>query len=59
MERTVQVWDEKVSVSLHQSSKTVWHAIGYYKEQRIETKGRTSSQALSHWAEAARYRGNG
>lgn len=59
MERTVRVWDQDVSVSLHQSSKTVWHAIGYYMEKRIEAKGRTCSQALSLWADAAKYRGNG
>ncbi|MBA5802123.1 hypothetical protein [Rhizobium changzhiense] len=59
MEKTVRVWDKEVSVSLHQSSKTVWHATGYYMEKRIDTKGRTWSQALSLWAKAANYRGNG
>ena len=58
MEYTVTVWNEKVTVEVYQTSKTVWHAIGEYLGERIEVKGRTQTQALSQWREAARYRGN-
>ena len=59
MDKIVKIWDQEVTVSLHQSSKTVWHAVGQYMGQRIETKGRTWSQALSLWRGAATYKGNG
>ena len=57
MEHTVKVWDQPQEVSVHQKSKTVWIAVGVYSGERIETKGRTESQALASWREAARYRG--
>jgi hypothetical protein len=57
MNKTVVVWGKEVEVSLHQSSKTVWNATGYYMDKRIDVKARSASQALAHWQEAARYRG--
>ncbi len=57
METTVKVWNTDVKVSVHQSSKTVWVAVGEYMGERIEVKGRTQTQALGQWREAARYRG--
>lgn len=58
MEHTVKVWEQPQKVSVYQSSKTVWIAVGEYMGERVEVKGRTESQALSAWREAARYRGN-
>lgn len=58
MEHTVQVWNRPQQVSVYQRSKTVWIASGVYHGEHIETKGRTETQALATWREAARYRGN-
>ena len=52
------VWDKPYKVSVHSKSKTVWVAVGEYQGQRIEVKGRTESQAVASWREAARYKGN-
>jgi hypothetical protein len=56
-EHTARVWDKPHSVSVHQKSKTVWVAVGEYNGERVEVKGRTESQALAAWREAARYKG--
>ena len=58
MIHTVQVWNRPYEVSVHQKSKTVWIAVGDYHGERVETKGRTETQAVAAWREAARYRGN-
>jgi hypothetical protein len=55
---TVKVWDRTYEVSVHQKWNTVWIAVGEYEGHRIETQGRTESQALASWREAARYKGN-
>jgi len=57
MEHSVNVWGKQYQVSVHQSSKTVWIAVGYYMNARVEAKGRSATSALSAWQEAARYRG--
>ncbi|MBY5812902.1 hypothetical protein [Rhizobium leguminosarum] len=54
----VEVWGRMVEVSIHQSSKSVWVAVGEYMGQRVEVKGRSSGAALSLWKDAARYKGN-
>ena len=56
-QRTVKVWDELQDVQLYRKSQAVWVAVGHYMGRTIEVKGRTSSQALASWSEAARYRG--
>lgn len=58
MDHKVQVWSRQYDVAVYQRSKTVWIASGNYEGQQIETKGRTETQALAAWREAARYRGN-
>lgn len=58
MEHTVMVWDKPHKVTVHQNSKSVWVAVGEYMGETLETKGRSQSQALSAWREAARYKGN-
>ncbi len=54
----VNVWDKPYEIAVYQKSKSVWIAVGEYMGERLEVKGRTESQALSAWREAARYRGN-
>lgn len=58
MDVTVSVWDRPYAISVYQKSKTVWIAVGDYEGQRIEVKGRTQSQAVASWRDAARYKGN-
>lgn len=57
MEHTVKVWDVEHRVVVNQHSKSVWIAVGTYHGERVETKGRTETQALAQWREAARYKG--
>ena len=56
-EHTVQVWNQPQQVTVYQKSKSVWIAVGTYLGERVEVKGRTESQALGQWREAARYKG--
>jgi hypothetical protein len=58
MELTVEVWSRRYEISVYQKSKSVWVAVGDYEGQRIEVKGRSQSQAVASWREAARYKGN-
>ncbi len=58
MSLTVSVWSKTYEISVYQKSKTVWIAVGDYEGHRIEVKGRTQTQAVASWREAARYRGN-
>lgn len=56
-EHTVQVWNQPQLVTVHQKTKSVWIAVGKYMGGQVEVKGRTESQAISNWREAAKYRG--
>lgn len=56
-EHTVPVWNQPQQVTVYQKSRSVWVAVGTYMGERIEVKGRTESQALDSWREAARYKG--
>lgn len=56
-EHTVQVWNQPQQITVYQKSKSVWIAVGTYMGERVEVKGRTESQAIGSWREAARYRG--
>ena len=58
MELTVEVWSRRYEISVYQKLKSVWVAVGDYEGQRIEVKGRSQSQAVASWREAARYKGN-
>ena len=59
LKQTVSVWNQLVETIVWQKSKTVWEAIGDYVGETIRTKGASTSAAVKHWLEAARYRGNG
>jgi hypothetical protein len=54
----VKVWGTTQEVDVYQKSKAVWIAVGEYMGQHIEAKGRTKTQAVTSWREAARYKGN-
>jgi hypothetical protein len=56
-EHKVEVWGQPQLVTVYQKSKSVWVAIGQYMGERIEVKGRSETQAIGQWREAARYRG--
>ena len=58
MDRTVMVWGKPVQISIHQKSKTVWIAVGYYMGEHIETKGRSADSATTLWRDTAKYKGN-
>lgn len=58
MERTVKIHNEDITISVYQTSKSVWVASGTYMDQSFQTKGRTSSSAVKLWIDAARYKGN-
>lgn len=58
MKLTVEVWGRPYEISVRQKSKSVWVATGDYQGHYVEVKGRTESQAIAGWREAARYRGN-
>jgi hypothetical protein len=55
---TVEVWGKDYEISVYQKSKTVWIAVGEYMGQRVETKAASHSSAVTHWRDAARYKGN-
>lgn len=57
-ERTVLVWDKPQKINVYQKSKSVWIAVGVYMDKTIEVKGSSANSAMSHWSEAARYKGN-
>ncbi len=58
IERTVTVLGKPCTLSVHQSSKSVWVCIGSYNGERIETKDRSMSSAIGSWIKATTYRGN-
>ena len=56
--RTVEVWGKKYEISVHQKLKTVSIAVGEYMGESLRVEGRTESQAVAAWRDAARYKGN-
>jgi hypothetical protein len=59
VEPTVHIAGKPHVISVHQQSKTVWIAVGYYMRKRIEVKGRTQLDAVAQWRKkATRYKGN-
>jgi len=53
MEPTVHIASKPHVVSVHQQSKTVWIAVGYYMRKRIEVKGGTQLGAVAQWRKKA------
>ena len=54
----VEVWGNKVEITVVQKSKAVWIAHGTYLGKEYEAKGRSESDAASNWRERARYATN-
>lgn len=52
------VWEKPHKITVNQKSRSVWIATGVYMGEMLVVKGRTESQAISAWREAARYKGN-
>ncbi len=55
--RTVTVWDKLHPLTVHQESKTVWLAVGEYRGERLEVKGKTDTEAVALWRDAAKLKG--
>jgi hypothetical protein len=53
VEPIVHIRSKPHVVSVHQESKTVWIAVGYYMGKRIEIKGRTQLDAVAQWRKKA------
>ena len=58
MKWTVKVWEISYEIDVYQKSKSVWIAVGEYMGKQFDVKGRTETQAVKRWREAAQYRGN-
>lgn len=56
--RTVEIWSQKVEVSTHQKSKSVWIASCIYLNKSYEAQGRAEGAAVSACREKARYFNN-
>ena len=55
--RTVTVWDNVHQITVQQQSKTVWVAVGEYRGERLEVKGKTDTQAVAAWRDVAKLKG--
>ncbi len=58
MEQTVKVWGKPHVVNVYQKSKSVWIAVGEYRGEVVEVRGRSESAAVAQWRRAAEYKGN-
>jgi hypothetical protein len=56
----VKPWenDEPCEITVVQKSKSVWVAVGQYMGKEVRVQGRSESNAVSKWRDAAHYRGN-
>jgi hypothetical protein len=57
-EHLVTVHGTPCTLIVYQRSKSVWIAVGYYMDERIETKDSRESTAIRRWIEAAKFKGN-
>lgn len=53
-ERTVLVSLDECHIQIIHRTKTVWLAVGEYKGNHVEAKGRSAETAANNWVEAAR-----
>ena len=56
-EHPVTVDGTPCTLIVYQRSKSVWIAVGYYMDQRIEIKESREIAAIEHWIEAAKFKG--
>jgi hypothetical protein len=54
----VEVWGKRYTISVQQTSKTVWVASGEYTGKSLVVKDRSLATATRSWREAAEYMGN-
>jgi hypothetical protein len=57
-EHSVTIHGTPCTLLVYQRSKSVWIAVGFYMDERIETKGSRESAVINRWIEAAKFRGN-
>lgn len=50
--------DEPCEITVVQKSKSVWIAVGQYMGKEVRVQGRSESNAVAKWRDAAHYRGN-
>lgn len=56
----VKAWenDEPCEITVVQKSKSVWIAVGQYMGKEVRAQGRSESNAVAKWRDAAHYRSN-
>jgi hypothetical protein len=57
-EHPVTVHGTPCTLIVYQRSKSVWIAVGYYMDERIETRDSRESTAITRWIEAAKFKGS-
>ena len=57
-EHAVTVHETTCTLIVYQRSRSVWVAVGYYMDERIETKDGRESTAIKLWIEQAKIRGD-
>jgi hypothetical protein len=58
-ERAVRIRDKVYFVTISQTSKRVWVAVGDCMGKRIKVEGSSANNAAKGWVAAARRRGHG
>jgi hypothetical protein len=56
----VKPWenDEPCEITVEQKSKSVWIAVGQHIGKEVRVQGRTESNVVAKWRDAAHYRSN-
>jgi hypothetical protein len=57
-ERVVGVNNKSYTISISQTSKTAWLAVGDYMGKRLEVVGSSATNVARRWVAAARLKGN-
>jgi hypothetical protein len=58
-EHSVTVHGTPCTLLVYQRSKSVWIAVGFYMDERIETKDSRERAAINRWIAAAALKGDG
>ncbi|MGO4835738.1 hypothetical protein AB4144_26200 [Rhizobiaceae sp. 2RAB30] len=57
MEHEVEVWGQKVTITVYQRSKSAWIASATILEQQFKVQRSTPDAAIKGWIDAAQFRG--
>jgi hypothetical protein len=57
-EHPVTIHGTPCTLIVYQRSKSVWIAVGYYMDERIETKDSRESTVIERWVEVAKFKGD-